>query len=221
MGPVEEQPNSTRMPLRRSRGNRNRMAGALLTAGVIVSAAGCGGSGSKAATGSAPMGSSPSASASASSGSSTPSGSAAASSALSAQAAGAAQDALAAYRAAYADWVSVSATSDYQSALLANHMSGSALSYVTRTIYINKTKGAITKGAPVLNPSVIQAVPATNPTQVVISDCTSDKDWLLYTTDGHLFNATPGGNRKSQALAIETNGVWKIDQLIVQPEGTC
>src|SRR5579862_9494096 len=87
-------------------------------------------------------------------------------------AAPAVQQALAAYRAAFADWVaveSVPSKSDYQSPVLAHHMAGQALSSATESIYVNTSvKGAVSKGVPVLHPAIGELVPAGSPTQVVV-----------------------------------------------------
>jgi hypothetical protein len=135
--------------------------------------------------------------------------------------ASAAQAALAAYRAMYTDWASAAATSNYQDPALAHHASGSALSKITRALYIDKTEGTVGKGQPVINPAVSHLVSADNPTQVVINDCFDDSNWLQYTTDGHLYNNVPGGRHKTQALVVETGSSWKVDQLAVQAVGTC
>ncbi len=144
----------------------------------------------------------------------------------SAQATDAARQALAAYRAAFADWVaveSVPSKSDYQSPVLARHMAGQALSSATESIYLNTSvKGAVSKGVPVLNPAIGQLVPASAPAQVVVNDCVDTSSWLLWTADGkHLFNDVPGGRQKTQALIALVGGAWKMTQLHMQKIGTC
>lgn len=211
--------------LRKLRGRtsplRNRALAATAAAGMILSAAACGSSSGKSSAQPTPSNAhvasgsdSPSSSASGTA----PSGSAGS---PTGSPDSAAQAAVASYRAAFVDWQTAGATSDYQSPVLADHMSGDALSFVTRTMYINKTKGAVTKGRPELSPTVGQMVPANAPTQIVINDCIREQSWLLYTTDGHLFDNVPGGNHKSQALVKYSAGAWKVDQLLIQPVGTC
>lgn len=218
MGSIEGPPRRV-CTLRRAAGIRNRLAAASVAAGVVISSAACGGGGTSDAK--SPSASSPSGadltaalSPSTSAASTSPSSS-------STQAGQAGQDALAAYHAAFADWVAAAATSNYQDPVLAHHMSGQALSYVTRSMYINLTKGAVSKGAPVLNPTVGQLVPANDPTEVVVNDKMSDSSWLLYTTDGHLFNDVPGGCHQTQALVVKKDGVWKVDQFAINKTGTC
>jgi hypothetical protein len=136
------------------------------------------------------------------------------------------QRALAAYRAAFADWAAISAVpnkSDYQNPQLADHMSGQALEAVTGSIYVNTdVDQAISKGAPVLHPTVAELVPANGPTEVVVNDCVDTSSWLLWTSDGkHLYNDTPGGNRKTQSLVTDVDGVWKVSEMLMQKVGTC
>lgn len=136
-----------------------------------------------------------------------------------------AAEALAAYRGAFADWETVarsSAQNSYQSPVLADHMSGQALSSVTGQIYVNTdVDHSVSKGAPLLHPTISELVPADDPTQVVINDCVDSTDWLQYTTDGHLYNGVPGGRQKTQALVALSDGAWKVSQLLIQPVGTC
>jgi hypothetical protein len=143
----------------------------------------------------------------------------------SSQAAAAAQQALATYRAAFADWVAVESVPgkmDYHDARLDDHLSGQALDMVVKAVYVNtNVDGGVTKGAPVLNPTIGELVPANAPTQVVINDCVQTDSWLVYTTDGHLYNDVPGGRQKTQALVAYSAGAWKVSQLYIQKVGTC
>lgn len=195
------------------------LVGASVTLGALAA---CGGGNGSSAAGSAPRGagsnSAPSSSASA--GSSAPSASSGTSSAAPA-AVQAGQDALAAYRAAYADWVAAAATSNYRDPVLLNHLSGQALSYVSGALRVHQVQGTVTKGEPVLRPTVAQLIPQDNPTQVVINSQADDSNWLQYTTDGHLFNDVPGGCHQSQALVVKNDGVWKVDQFAINKPGTC
>jgi hypothetical protein len=132
-----------------------------------------------------------------------------------------AQAALAAYRAMIADWVSAAATSNYQDPALAHHASGSALSYMTHTLYIQQQQKSVGKGEPqLLGISFGQVVPASNPTEVEINSCLDDSTWLQYTTDGHLYNNIPGGRHRTQVLVVLTN-TWKVDQFAFNKVGTC
>lgn len=145
---------------------------------------------------------------------------------MSSQAAAAQQQALAAYRAAFADWTavtSVASRADYQNPRLADHMTGQALSQASSTIYVDtNVDQAVSKGAPVLHPTMGELIPANNPTQVVVNDCVDTSSWLMWTSDGkHLYNSTPGGRRKTQSLVAYAGGVWKVSQMYMQNVGTC
>jgi hypothetical protein len=192
------------------------LVGATLTWGSLAA---CGGGHSSSASGalSGASGSTPTSGASVSS-SSTPAPS---SSGSSAQVTQASQDALAAYRAAYADWVDAAKTSNYQDLALEHHMSGQALSYVSGSLRVHQVQGSVAKGEPVLRPTVGQMLPAADPTEVVINSKVDDSNWLAYTSDGRLYDNTPGGCHQSQALVVKKDGVWKVDQLAINQVGTC
>ncbi|WP_344662333.1 hypothetical protein [Catenulispora subtropica] len=193
------------------------LVGAALT---LSSLAACGGGGGGSTPGAAPLsGTSGSASASSSS-TSAPATSAPSNSGTPAEAAQAGQDAVAAYRAAFADWQTAGATSNYQDPVLTHHMSGQALSYVSGALRVDQVQGSVSKGAPVLHPTIGQLIPPNDPTEVVINDVIDTRPWLQYTTDGHLYNDTPGGCRQTQALVVKKDGVWKVDQFAINKVGT-
>lgn len=178
---------------------------------LLMGAAGCSSSGGTASSAS-PTAGGPSASISVSA---SPTGSADASSPQ-------AQAALAAYRGMITDWVAAGQTANYQDPALAQHMSGTALSQVTRHLYIEKTEGAVVRGAPqLLDVAFGQMLPASSPTEIVINSCLDTSLWLEYTTDGHLYNNVPGGKRKTQVLVVSRNNTWKVDQLAMNAVGTC
>ena len=134
---------------------------------------------------------------------------------------GPAGSALAAYRSMWADMVTASRTSDYKSPLLAENASGEALSVLVQGLAKNQAQGVVTRGDPVLDPSVTSLTPAGNPTQATISDCFDDTHWLDYKVTGGLANSTPGGHRATMAVVVDTSGSWKVTQLAVQAIGTC
>jgi hypothetical protein len=121
-----------------------------------------------------------------------------------------------------ADWVSAALTANYQDPVLAHHMSGSALSQVTRHLAVEQSEGVVVLGTPVISDITFgQEVPAGSSTEIVINSCVDASNWLEYTTDHHLYNDTPGGRHKTQALAEETSGTWKISQYASNAVGTC
>lgn len=133
-----------------------------------------------------------------------------------------AKAALAAYQGMMVDWVSAALTSNYQDPALAHHASGSALTYMTQQLFIDQTEKTVAKGTPqLLDISFGQIIPASDPTEVVINSCLDDSSWLQYTTDSELFNNVPGGRHQTQVLVVESNGVWKVNQLALNKVGTC
>lgn len=129
--------------------------------------------------------------------------------------------ALAAYRAMWSDMVIASRTSDYQSPLLPQHATGQALNLLIQGLAENQAHAIVARGQPVLNPQVTSLSPPHIPTQAIISDCFDDAHWLEYKDSGGLLNNVPGGKRATTAVVVDTDGVWKVTQLVVQSTGTC
>lgn len=189
----------------------------LSSAALLASVAACGGQSGPAALPTAGSGGATSA---------LPSSNPPSTSSTSPQAAAAVQQALIAYRAAFADWAavtSVASKADYQNPRLDDHMTGQALSQASSTIYVDtNVDQAVSKGAPVLHPTVGELIPANSPTQIVVNDCVDTSSWLMWTSDGkHLYNNTPGGRRKTQSLVAYADGAWKVSQMYMQSVGTC
>jgi hypothetical protein len=134
---------------------------------------------------------------------------------------GPAAAALSAYRAMWVDMVIASRTADYQSPLLPQHASGSALSLLVQGLAKNQAQGIVVKGNPRLQPQVTSLSPPDDPTEATISDCVDDSHWLDYKTNGELFNSIPGGRHATMAIVMDTNGQWKVTGLAVQAAGTC
>jgi hypothetical protein len=134
-----------------------------------------------------------------------------------------AQAALTAYEGMVNDWVSAGRTANYQDPILGQYASGSALEELTKALLAEQQKHAVTKGDPlVTNISYGEMTPTNNPTQIVINSCFSDASWLEYkASDGSLYNNAPGGRHKTQVLAMNEDGTWKIDQLEIGSVGTC
>lgn len=134
-----------------------------------------------------------------------------------------AQAALAAYEGMVNDWVSAARTANYQDPALGQYASGSALEELTKALLAEQQKHAVSEGDPVVtNVTYDEMVPAGNPTQIMINSCFSDTSWLEYkASDGSLYNNVPGGQHKTQVLAMDEDGTWKIDQLEIGGVGTC
>lgn len=132
------------------------------------------------------------------------------------------KEALAAYQGMMADWVSAGLTANYQDPALARHMSGSALSQVTKRLAVEQSEGAVVRGQPkVADVAFGEEVPSSDPTEIVINSCVDSTNWLEYTADGHLYNSTPGGRHKTQILVQDESGTWKVDQLSSGVVGSC
>lgn len=129
--------------------------------------------------------------------------------------------ALTAYRSMWADVTAVSATGEYQDPRLGHHASGEALSILYRGIYTNHRQGIVSRGAPLLHPTVVNSFPAGRPTDVTISDCSDGTHWLNYKLNGELQDSTPGGRHKIQAIVRLSGNLWKVNQLAVQSLGSC
>ena len=134
---------------------------------------------------------------------------------------GAAALALAAYRGMWTDMVIASRTSNYQSPLLPQYASGTALSTLVQGLAKNQRAGIVTKGRPSMNPQLISFAPIGDPTQVTVTDCFSDVHWLDYKKSGGLEDSTPGGRHATSALVIDLAGTWKVTELAIQQSGTC
>ncbi|WP_242419252.1 MULTISPECIES: hypothetical protein [Frankia] len=130
--------------------------------------------------------------------------------------------ALAAYRGMWEDWVAIAATSDYQNPRLTRHVSGRALSTIYRAVAADRHRGLVSHGTPTFSPRVSAFSPSDDPTRVTIDDCADASTWLHYdNASGKLEDDVPGGRHRVQALALRTAGVWKVDELVIQPVGTC
>jgi hypothetical protein len=133
------------------------------------------------------------------------------------------QAALFAYEEMVNDWVSAGLTANYKDPVLSQYASGDALELITKALITEQSKGAVSKGSPtVTDISFGQMVPSSDPTEIVINSCFSDAAWLEYkASDGSLLNNVPGGEHRTQVLAKDENGTWKIDQLAMNAVGTC
>jgi hypothetical protein len=121
------------------------------------------------------------------------------------------------------DMAQAATTSDWKSPLLAQHATGDALSAISRGMYADHLNGLVSKGAPKDYPKVTSAVPASDPTTVMISDCGDSSHWLQYHKDsGKLADDTGGGRRAITAEAKkQADGSWKVTRFAVEGLGSC
>jgi hypothetical protein len=107
-------------------------------------------------------------------------------------------------------WVAAGTTSDPNHPDLARYASDQALQSIVRALTINRDKGWVSKGEPVIAPRVESASPPTNPTVVRIRDCIDTSNWLNYKASGEPADDTPGGKRAVVADVKPFSGVWKV-----------
>lgn len=133
------------------------------------------------------------------------------------------QAALAAYRGMWQDFSAAGQTSDWQSPSLGQFATGSALSVLSRGLYTDHANGWVTKGSPILHPTVQSAEPLGSPTTVVISDCGDSTKYLkYYVSSGQPVNDGPGGRQLIKAtLQKQSDGSWKVSDFGIQGVGSC
>jgi hypothetical protein len=128
------------------------------------------------------------------------------------------QQAMAAYLAMWADVATVGHTVDYQSPLLAVHLQGQPLLTFKENLAVDKSKGIVGRGTPLLNPTVVAEAPAV----VTLRDCMNDEHWLeYYAATGKPVDNVSGGHRYVAATVTDANAAWKVTSLDVRAEGTC
>lgn len=136
------------------------------------------------------------------------------------QAAGA--QALAAYDGMWREMQAAGTTANWQDPLLARYASGKALATLVAGLRNASRQGLVIKGTLVTHPRVISLIPAANPAEAVVRDCSDDSRWLYYVAaSGKLQNNVPGGHRLVEAVVTRSAGRWTVSQLAVHAEGTC
>jgi hypothetical protein len=128
-----------------------------------------------------------------------------------------------AYRQMWRDFAAAAETSDWQSSSLSRHATGTALNKLSQSLYGDSYRGIVTKGAPVLNPSVSNVDPANDPARVVIMDCGDSTTWLKYRRDnGSLADDKPGGRHLiNSTVEKQVDGSWKVSDYGVHDVGSC
>jgi hypothetical protein len=121
------------------------------------------------------------------------------------------------------DFAKAGTTSDWQSPALAQHATGIALSNMSRGLYADHYNGLITKGTATHDTRVSSVDPASDPTKVVVADCSDSTHALKYhASNGQPANDSPGGRRLINAIVQkQSDGGWKVSDFGVQAVGTC
>jgi hypothetical protein len=121
----------------------------------------------------------------------------------------------------WANLVAAARTSDYRSTLLPHHATGAALALLIQGLARDQVLGIVTKGQPVLQPSVSSLTPAADPTKASITDCFDNTHWIEYKTNGTLQENAPGGRRATTANLVRIGSSWKVTKLTIRATGTC
>jgi len=127
------------------------------------------------------------------------------------------------YRGMWLSYAEAATTSDWQSPRLGQFATGTALSTMTRGLYGDHYKGVVSRGLPILNPSVSSVEPAEAPTRIVVADCGDSTNWTRHYADsGEPADDEPGGKRHINAVVEkQVDGSWKVVEFGVQEIGTC
>jgi hypothetical protein len=136
---------------------------------------------------------------------------------------GARQESLAAYRGMWLDMAQAARTSNWRATYLADHATGDALTAITGSLYADHRNGLVTRGEPVLEPTVSSLDPPNDPTTVMIDDCGDSTNWLKYkeNTD-QLADDEPGGRQAIIAeVKRQTDGSWQVTRFAVESVGSC
>ncbi len=128
---------------------------------------------------------------------------------------------LTAYLGMWADLVTAARTSDYQSPLLAEHATGQARTLFVQGLAWDQLHGIVTRGEPVLDPSVTSLSPTGDPTRATVSDCFDDTHWVEELSSGRPAKNAPAGRRATTADLVKTSGGWKVSQITIEATGTC
>lgn len=135
----------------------------------------------------------------------------------------ASRSAAAAYLGMWNDFVAAAATSDWRSTKLGQYATGLALSTLSRGLYADHASGLVSRGNPTHDARVSSVDSATDPTAVMITDCSDSTHALKYNArTGQPANDGPGGRRLIIAMVREQpDGSWKVVDFGVHEVGTC
>lgn len=132
------------------------------------------------------------------------------------------RDALAAYTGMIHAWVEAVAVSDPDAPALRQFASGQALRRMVVILYLARDAGRVGRGQPVTRPVVTAASPIDVPTEVTVTDCLDDSNWLEYkASTGELWDDIPGGRHDVTAVVKRSDSGWKVDSFVPRPVGTC
>jgi hypothetical protein len=129
---------------------------------------------------------------------------------------------MSAYMGMWADLTDALATDNNHDPRLPAHASGRALSDLIEIVRLQTGQGYVSRGKPILSPSISSLTPTITPTQAVITDCLNDTQWPLYdVSTGKLASVDAGTTRFVRAIVTSTHGMWKVSQLATKGPGSC
>ncbi|WP_156051644.1 hypothetical protein [Allokutzneria albata] len=113
-------------------------------------------------------------------------------------------------------------TSDAASPGLKRFAADHALEQILASLLDDHRKGVTSKGRPTISPTVTRAEPADAPTEVRISDCGDDSNWVKRNSTGELADpADVGGRHRIEASVVLRDGVWLVTDFRLRAAGTC
>lgn len=130
-------------------------------------------------------------------------------------------EALAAYAGMIQAWVDAAEIPDPDAPALRQFASGAALKKLVVDLFFAREDGMVGGGQPVIQPSVVGALPPDDPTEVQLADCMDASDWLKYKTTGELWDDIPGGRLPVTAVVKHSDAGWKVDAFTIGKTGTC
>jgi hypothetical protein len=131
------------------------------------------------------------------------------------------QAAVVAYRNMWHAFVEAARTSNPDDTNLTKYATGNALTLIVNALTSNRSKGQVVKGDVLLDPTVVGFTPVHEPTEVTISDCVNDENWLVYKDSGGLVDNVPGGKHMTTATVLLSPSGWQVSAFTLRNSGTC
>ena len=133
------------------------------------------------------------------------------------------QSATDAYLGMWRDMEAAATSSDWQSPRLAQHATADAPPVITNSLRTDSQRGVVTKGQLKNFPQVTTVDPLSDPTTVLIKDCSDSANWLKYRVDnGQLVDDKPGGRQAITAeVKKQPDGAWRVTRFAVEGVGSC
>ncbi|MFC6091579.1 hypothetical protein [Saccharothrix lopnurensis] len=127
------------------------------------------------------------------------------------------------YRRMWASFATAGMTADWQSPELALYATGTALSTLTQALFGYSQRGILTRGQPVLTPTVASVEPEESPAKVVVTDCGDSTNWTEHYADtGQPVDDKPDTRRRINAVVDkQADGSWKVSDFGVHEVETC